>query len=227
MCKPSLDGVLLEFLLLSAKPRHAQRECDCAGLHVVPHAPAHHMAAEQVDHARQRQPAFVGGDVSDVSGLHLVGCLWRKVSIQQVFGNGQVMFAVGSDNDFLLASGLDTVLFHELSETFFAHSKASGHQFLPHLGPAVLLSDICVDRGTSRKASRPPSSKMAFHVYTVCRATPTSRAISAGRLSFCRSRSAQMRFLVASSKRFAAMCEYSNQRVGNAPNEAAIGCHDF
>ena len=34
---------------------------------------------------------------------------------------------------------------HELSDTLFAHADASGHQFFPHLGPAVFLLDLGVD----------------------------------------------------------------------------------
>jgi hypothetical protein len=37
------------------------------------HAPAHHLAAEQVQHHGQVQPAFIGGNIGDVS----VGDLWR------------------------------------------------------------------------------------------------------------------------------------------------------
>jgi hypothetical protein len=45
-----------------SEPRHAQRISDQAGLHVRLHAPAHHLATEQVDDSRQIQPAFIGGD---------------------------------------------------------------------------------------------------------------------------------------------------------------------
>jgi hypothetical protein len=46
-------------------------------LHVRLHArllaPAHHLAAEQVDYRRQVQPAYVGGDVGDVAAPDPIG----------------------------------------------------------------------------------------------------------------------------------------------------------
>ena len=48
---------------MAPEPGHAQCVCHQTGLHVRLHAPAHHLATEQVDHAGQVQPAFVGGDV--------------------------------------------------------------------------------------------------------------------------------------------------------------------
>jgi len=51
--------------------------------------------------------------------------------------------------------------------------------FLPLLGRVLDGAGRPLD-GTERSASIPPSSSKAFHVYTVCRATPTSSATSAG-----------------------------------------------
>ena len=52
---------------MAPEPGHAQRVGHQAGLHVGLHAPAHHLAAEQVDHCSQVQPAFVCGDVGDIA----------------------------------------------------------------------------------------------------------------------------------------------------------------
>ncbi len=58
--------------------RHGQRVLDQAGLHVRLQAPAHHVAAEQVDDGGQVQPAFVGLDVGDVATPELVGASGLK-----------------------------------------------------------------------------------------------------------------------------------------------------
>src|ERR1035437_4578210 len=52
------------------------------------------------------------------------------------------MFAVGGDNKFPLASGLDAVTLHQLSDTLFADPDTSGHQFFPHFWPTVFLFDF-------------------------------------------------------------------------------------
>lgn len=52
--------------------------------------------------------------------------------------------------------------------------------------------------GTARKASMPPASSNAFHVYTVWRATPTASATSAQPLPYCSIRPARNRFFAAS-----------------------------
>ncbi|MDF2464855.1 MAG: hypothetical protein K0Q43_3090, partial [Ramlibacter sp.] len=127
------------------KPRHAQGIRHCAGLHVRPHAPAHHLAAEQVNDRRQVQPAFIGGDVGDVARPGLVRRRRREVARQQIRRNGQVVFAVGGHNKFPLASGLDAVALHQLSHALLADPNASCQQLLPHLRPAVFLLDLGVD----------------------------------------------------------------------------------
>lgn len=67
------------------EPGHAQRIRQRIGLHVVSHAPAHHLAAEQVDHARQIQPAFVGGDVGGAHTQHFARQCDRPMGL--VFGD--------------------------------------------------------------------------------------------------------------------------------------------
>jgi len=74
----------------------------------------------------------------------------------------------------------------------FLWTKVQRAQDAPDLG---LAGRPC--KGTARNASIPPSSNSALHVYTVCRATPTSSAISTGVLPFCSSHPARTRFLVA------------------------------
>ncbi len=67
------------------EPRHAQRIGDQAGLHVRLHAPAHHLAAEQVDDRCQIQPAFVGCfDQAHRLQLEFQGVLAPQLSIDSL-----------------------------------------------------------------------------------------------------------------------------------------------
>ena len=81
--------------------------------------------------------------------------------------------------------------------------------------------------GTARNASIPPSSSNAFHVYTVCRATPTANATSAGFFPLSSSRPARNRFFVASSNRVLTMTHIPNHLDEDITHKATIGCHDL
>src|SRR5450755_877480 len=89
------------------------------------------------------------------------------------------------------------------------------------------LPPSCAGRPVAieRSASMPPSSSRAFHVYAVCRATPTALAASAGVLPACISRPARTRLRVASS--ILAMQRFSDQRPDRVTHDCAIGCHGF
>ena len=81
--------------------------------------------------------------------------------------------------------------------------------------------------GTARRASMPPSSSSPFHVYTVCRATPTAGATSAGRLPASSMRPARNRFFAASLNRFCAITIFSSSRPEDITHESLSGCHDL
>lgn len=66
---------------VTPKPRHLQRIRHKATLHVRLHAPAHHLAAEQVNNSRQIQPALVGGDIRDVTRPNLIGGSGGEVAL--------------------------------------------------------------------------------------------------------------------------------------------------
>src|SRR5574340_534179 len=80
--------------------------------------------------------------------------------------------------------------------------------------------------GTARSASMPPSSSKPFHVYTVCRATPTFSATSAGRLPASSILPARSRFFVASSNRFAMQTPFINV-MKVITHGKRNGCHDL
>ena len=71
------------------------------------HAPTHHLAAVQVDHRSQVQPALIRGDVGDVAGPHGIGLISLELAIQQIGRNGQVVSAAGGYHIATFAAGLD------------------------------------------------------------------------------------------------------------------------
>src|SRR5450755_2564430 len=87
------------------------------------------------------------------------------------------------------------------------------------------LPSSCAGRpvAITRNASTPPSSSRVFHVYAVCRATPTDLAASAGVLPASINRPARTRLRVASS--ILAMQRFSDQRPDRVTHDNIIGCH--
>ena len=157
---------------LAHEPRHAQGIRDWAGLHVGLHAPAHHLAAEQVDHRGQVQPALAGGDVGDVAGPGPVGRVHREITVEQVGRNGQGMFAVGGDNKFPLAPRPDAVPVHGLLHPLLAHTSAAAQQFLPHAWPAVLSLDLGMNRKDVGQQILIADSPTGFAVRSLCPTSP-------------------------------------------------------
>lgn len=60
-------------------------------MHVRAHRPAHHLAAEQIDHHGQEQPAFLGRDRGDIATPRLIGCPRSEVAVQKVRRDRQIM----------------------------------------------------------------------------------------------------------------------------------------
>src|SRR5882672_1090879 len=79
---------------------------------------------------------------------------------------------------------------------------------------------------TARRASIPPSSNSAFHVYTVCRATPTACAACAGVLPANSMRPARKRRRTDSSNRFVTMPRTQYPSIGTT-HDCLNGCHDL
>ena len=79
--------------------------------------------------------------------------------------------------------------------------------------------------GTARSASMPPSPSSAFHVYTVCRATPTTAATAAGPLPASSMRPARNRFFAAALNRFCTMTIFSSSSPGDIMQELVSSCH--
>src|SRR5258708_34684671 len=96
-------------------------------LHLRLHRPAHHAAAEQVDHYSQKQPALIGWDVGDVAGPRLVGRSDGEVAIEQVGRDRQTVPAVGgSDAEAPSAASANALLLHQTVHALLAHANALG-----------------------------------------------------------------------------------------------------
>lgn len=93
------------------EPRHGQCVIDQAGLLVGLHAPAHHLAAEQLSHRSQVHPVFISRNRGNVPALQPVWRLGVEAALDQVGRDRQAVFAVGGHHEFAFGPGLDAVLF--------------------------------------------------------------------------------------------------------------------
>ena len=98
-----LAGVLAAAIRMVEQPaggpslmqRHAQGVQRQARFQAFAHRPTHEPAAAEIEHARQIQPAFLGGHVGDVSRPHFVGSLDRCLSLPESVGrDGLLVVAV-------------------------------------------------------------------------------------------------------------------------------------
>ena len=90
-------------------PCHGQGILDQAGLHVVLHAPAHHLPTEQVNDGRQVHPTIISGDVGDVADTDFVGLGKAERAVEQVWRNRQLITAVCGELETPFAFGTNTV----------------------------------------------------------------------------------------------------------------------
>src|ERR1035438_4119469 len=67
---------------MAAEPSHLEGVDYELTPHVFSQRPAHHLAVEEVNKHRQKQPSFVGRDVSNVADPYLVGLGHGEVAIQ-------------------------------------------------------------------------------------------------------------------------------------------------
>ena len=124
-------------------------------MHVRPHRPAHHLAAEQVDHHGQKQPAFLGGDIRDVARPRLVGRGRGEVAVQQVRRDRQIVPAVGGHHpEAPLAAGTNAVLLHQPLHPLLAHANAALDQLPPDARPPVGAAMFRVHRADMRQQRR-------------------------------------------------------------------------
>lgn len=150
---------------MPAEPRHEQCIEHQLGFHTRLHRPAHHLAAEQIDHDGQVQPAFVSGNVGDVAGPRAIGRRRLEVAPQQALGHRQAVVAVGGGLVLALGARLDAVLLHQLARALVAHTHTARQQLLPHARPAVLAlglgmpARMCTSNASLLMLRRGPSAR--------------------------------------------------------------------
>src|SRR5579863_9374538 len=121
-------------------------------MHLRSHGPAHHLAAEQVDDHRQEQPAFLGGNVRDITSPGLVGPGRSEVTVQQVRRDRQVMLAIGGHHpETPLAASSNAVFLHQSLHPLFAHANAALDQLPPDARPTVGAAMFRVHRADMRQ----------------------------------------------------------------------------
>jgi hypothetical protein len=108
----------------AAEPCHRQRIGHEVRCHARLDGPAHNLPIEQVQRDRQIQPAFVGPDVRDIRGEHLIGLGRREVAVQHVRRDRQLMPRIRCHAITALVAGSDTVGAHQTLHPCFAGRKA-------------------------------------------------------------------------------------------------------
>ena len=105
---------------------HQGRECQLSA-HVVSHSPANNLACTEVHHCGKVKPALSGWDVGDVCQPFFIRLEAAEVSVEQVFGDGEVVLAIGGvDPEFTLGDGEDVIVAHEFFDSSEAHFMAIG-----------------------------------------------------------------------------------------------------
>ncbi len=110
---------------------HAQRFDDDILRHVLAQRPRHRLAAAQVDHHGQEQPAFAGRDPSDVARPDLIGSATSNGRSGRLDAAGKSELAVCGDLEAALALGPDAVQLNKLAHALLAHAHASGQRCFP------------------------------------------------------------------------------------------------
>src|ERR1019366_723351 len=131
---------------VALQPSHLQSIDHQAALHIRPHRPAHHFAAEQIDNYSQEQPAFLGCDVGKITDPDLVGSGHDELAIKHVGRNRQLVPAVGGDHaETPLAARLNAVLLHQSLHPQLAHANPLRPQLSPDARPPIRTPILCID----------------------------------------------------------------------------------
>lgn len=108
------------------------------------HRPADHPTAEQADHDRQKQSAFLGCNVSDFANPGLVRCINAERAIEHIGRNRQVMEVIGGDSEPLFALAADAMDLNQCLRLLFAYTHALVAQRTPYSGPAITAASLSV-----------------------------------------------------------------------------------
>ena len=121
----------------ATEPRHTQRIRHDVSRHTRFQRPANHLAIKQIKNNCQVQPAFIGPQVRDVGGPHLIRCTGRKVPVQQVLSSWQIVFRVRSSLVAALVTRPHIVVVHQSLNACFAGRESTVSQFPENARAAI------------------------------------------------------------------------------------------
>lgn len=99
--------------------------------------PSRQAAREQVEDDRQIQPAFSRPDVGDVDAPFLIGSLGLERLVEQVWGDGPRVLAVGGALEATLLTGDEIILAHQPGGSTAADRTALTLQLARHARTAI------------------------------------------------------------------------------------------
>ena len=139
--------------------RHLQRRLH--QFHRLPraHCPAHHLAAEHVQHRRQVQEALLGRHVSDVRYPHLVRLCRLEAALYPVRCHGRFPVPAGRATPSPTRHALPAQRPHQPRHPLPRHRHARGPQLRVHPPRPVDLPRLGVDR-RDPPARRPPPPRV-------------------------------------------------------------------
>ena len=138
-------------VMYQARPRPATIYRHMEGIqhHLSTHAagqgPAHDEPGMKIQQGGQVQPTFPGRNIRDVCQPPPVGLLGLKITIQQIGRDRMGMVRVRRRLEFLLLSGLDSVLTHQPCDTVSAMMHLSGLELGVNPRTSVGTTTGCMD----------------------------------------------------------------------------------
>ena len=106
---------------LPERDGHLQCPDPQVALHPITDSPADNAPGMQVQDNGQIQPTFSGPDIADVASPFLVWCVCGEVTIQQVWGNIELVIAVCRHLMFACSNNGYAVLAHQPANTAVTH----------------------------------------------------------------------------------------------------------
>lgn len=120
--------------------RHTQCGADQFRRHARRHGPTDYLAREQIQHDCQIEPA--GADIGDIGNEGRVRCARIELARPNIFGNGQVVLAVGSMNEFTLPDRFLARLAHQTTRLVATNLNALRFQCAHQTASAIALMTV-------------------------------------------------------------------------------------
>lgn len=129
---------------------HGQSGEDERRIHACLHGPADQPSSVEVDDASDEQPAFIGGDVGDIRYPPLVRTRCRKILLEQVRRNRQIMVGIRGGDESRGGSQADAHAAHQAGNPLATDLLAVGEQIRMDSRTTIRLSALGVDHLNAR-----------------------------------------------------------------------------